>query len=305
MVRLFGGASSELSLCVHGNDHDGPELGPSLKKPDSIALVQQALRRAVRFERRTGIPVDRVMVPPHEELGEVAARALLACGFEATCTTRPHPWAATSLETPWLTRPPRAGPLVGWSSVDIVAGGLPVLLRAGFSHSREDLVLRAFLGQPLILYGHHDVLRDGHGVFADAAAAINRLGDVRWSSLAAIARGSVQTRRHGDTLDVRMLARHVRVDVPAGIAQLRIDAGELTPPLPARLRVAVGNHHAEYEHLSDSSTAFLKCGGPGPLTLALEVPSARVSAARPSLRLRCVARRLATETRDRLQAVLT
>ena len=73
-----------------------------------------------------------------------------------------------------------------------MAGGLPVLLRADFAlHPREDLVLRAFLGQPLILYGHHELLREGPSALTEAAAAIDRLGDVRWSSLAEIAGASI------------------------------------------------------------------------------------------------------------------
>src|SRR5262249_48984385 len=79
------------------------------------------------------------------------------------------------------------GPTAAWRTVDVVAGGLPLLLRSSFEHPREDLVLRAFLRQPLILYGHHDTFADGLDVLAEAAADVNRLGDVRWQSLGAIA----------------------------------------------------------------------------------------------------------------------
>ena len=119
------------------------------------------------------------------------ARALVTCGFQALCTTRPYPWAVTSPSLPWLTRPSDAGPLAAWGPVDVVAGGLTVLLRADLAlHPREDLVLRAFLGQPLILYGHHELLRDGPEALTDAAAAIDRLGEVHWCSLSEIAHAS-------------------------------------------------------------------------------------------------------------------
>jgi hypothetical protein len=63
-----------------------------------------------------------------------------------------------------------------------------MLLRTDFVYPREDHVLRAFLGQPSILYGHHDLLADGLEVLGQAAQELNRLGSVRWSSLAEIAR---------------------------------------------------------------------------------------------------------------------
>jgi hypothetical protein len=188
-IRLFREGAAHLSLCIHGNDHDGPELGRPRKDAEAMALLAQALRRIEAFERRTAIAVDRVMIPPHERLGEPMAHALLACGFRALATTRPYPWVADTPERFWLERPPEAGPLAAWGPIDVVAGGLPVLLRASFlRHPREDLVLRAFLGQPLILYGHHDLLAGGPDALAQAAAEIDRLGDVRWRSLGAIAR---------------------------------------------------------------------------------------------------------------------
>jgi hypothetical protein len=193
-ARIFRAGREHLSLCVHGNDHDGPELGRPTRDAEALALVAQALRRTGAFERRTGLAVDRVMVPPHERLSEPVARALRAYGFAGVCTTRPYPWVANTPEHHWLARPPEAGPLAAWGPVDLVAGGLPVLLRAELAafaesrSSREDLALRAFLGQPLILYGHHDLLAEGPDALARAAAEIDRLGDVRWSSLGTIAR---------------------------------------------------------------------------------------------------------------------
>jgi hypothetical protein len=187
-VRIFREGAAHLSLCIHGNDHDGAELGRIHGERQAVAVVAQALRRSAAFERRTGLAVDRVMVPPHERLSEPVARALYACGYQAFTATRPYPWLADTLERSWLEHPPETGPLVGWNPFDVVAGSLPVLLRADFlHHPREDLVLRAFLGQPLILYGHHDLLADGPDALARAAAEINRLGEVHWSALGAMA----------------------------------------------------------------------------------------------------------------------
>ncbi len=191
VVRLFREYPGQLSLCIHGNDHLGPELGRIDSDAQGLALARQALARAGAFQRHTGVPFERVMVPPHEQLSEPAARGLRAGGFAAVCVSRPYPWIDPRSPLPAAALgagPPERGALAGWGGRELVAGGLPLLLRAGFDAPREDLVLRAFLGQPLILYGHHDLLADGLDVLAEATAAIDALGAVRWGSLAAIAR---------------------------------------------------------------------------------------------------------------------
>jgi hypothetical protein len=247
-VRLFREGVEQLSICVHGNDHDGPELGRERSWPESVALATQALRRTAAFQRRTGLAVDRVMVPPHERVSESAARALRVCGFQAICTTRPYPWISTSAAVSWLQGPPEASQLSGWGPIDMVAGGLPMLLRTDFRYPREDHVLRAFLGQPVILYGHHDLFAEGLDVLAEAAAEIDRLGDVRWSSLGEIARECTQS------------------------------AHSRTAP------------HSSGGTLADSQ-APLEASGQAMVSL-------------PPWRMRPILRRLASEGRDRLQAVI-
>ncbi len=194
-VRVFREHPRELSLCIHGNDHLGPEMGRVATDRKGYVLARQALARAGAFERRTGIAYERVMVPPHEQLSEPAARGLRAAGFQAVCVSRAYPWigptrpgAAAAL----ATGPPERGASVGWSARETLVGGLPSLPRTGFNAPREDLALRAFLGQPLIVYGHQDLLRDGLDVFAQAASEIEALGDVRWASLSRIARNDNQ-----------------------------------------------------------------------------------------------------------------
>jgi len=175
-----------LSLLVHGNDHYGGELGRLHDEDEALAQAAQALRRVRAFERRTGLGVDRVMVPPHEQCSQAAAAALRRCGFEALTVTQPYPWLGDGGHS-WLAHPPVAGPLVGWRPVGH-AEGLPLLLRHPIvGRSLPEMTLRAFLGQPLILYGHQNDLDGGLDVLAAAAADVERLGPVRWSSLGEIA----------------------------------------------------------------------------------------------------------------------
>ena len=93
-------------------------------------------------------------------------------GVEALCISNPRPWLAS---------PPPEQPLIAWEPADFV-GGLPLLPRYRLDKPRDDLVFRAFLDQPLILYGHHQDLAGGLDALSGAAAEINSLGDVRWCS---------------------------------------------------------------------------------------------------------------------------
>jgi hypothetical protein len=191
VARMFREGADRLSILVHGNDHDGGELGRVATDADGLALAGQALRRIERFERRSGLHVARVMAPPHERVTESALRGLLACGFEAVSTARPFPWVQADGPS-WLIHPPGADPTAAYAPAHETEDGLPVLLRLDFGHPREELVLRAYLGQPLIVYGHHGDLADGLDVLAQAAAQINRLGDVRWLALDDIVRAGAQ-----------------------------------------------------------------------------------------------------------------
>ncbi|HEY3758588.1 MAG TPA: hypothetical protein VGL37_02415 [Solirubrobacteraceae bacterium] len=202
-----------LSLLIHGNDHVARELGRLQDDREAQPAIAQALRRIVRLERRTGIAVQRVMAPPHGACSEAALRAMFRLGIEGACISRPYPWRDGL---------PAPTPLAGWHPAELVAGGLPILPRYPLGHPRDDLALRALLGQPLILYGHHQDFADGLDLFAQAASAVNGLGDVQWGPLGWIARGNYATRQVHGTLHVEMHARRIALEVPADVQTLRV-----------------------------------------------------------------------------------
>ncbi len=213
VTSLLAKNTSVLSLMLHGNDHVARELGRLSTDAAALGAIAQALRRIAALERRSGVSVERVMAPPHGVCSEAALRAMFRLGIEATCSTHPHPWRHPL---------PPATPLAGWHPAEMVAGGLPVLLRYPLGAPTEDLALRALLGQPLIVYGHHDDFAQGLDILAQTASEINGYGDVRWGPLGEIARRSFATRQTGDTLLVKMYARRIAVDVPAGVRALRV-----------------------------------------------------------------------------------
>jgi hypothetical protein len=283
-----------ISLAVHGNDHDGGELGRADTTMAATALAAQALRRVARFERRTGHPIDRVMVPPHEACSAATVAALLRCGYEAISMTIPFPWLGVA-RADWLARPPHADALVGWRPLDR-GTGLPTILRHPLvGRSPAELRLRAYLDQPLVLYGHHDDLAPGLDLLAEAQAEVTAIAPgTAWRSLAAISRRAYETRAEGTTLAVRPLGNQLRIEVPPGVDTLRFEpsAGPRSP------RLIVDGRQFEYgEPIPVPEGAIVTVdSGPAPIEPA-EVPA-------PPRRPLAVARRLAGESRDRLAPLL-
>ncbi|MGC1164722.1 MAG: hypothetical protein WA862_01295, partial [Solirubrobacterales bacterium] len=297
-VRAMEESRGALSLAVHGNDHFGGELGRLETEAEALALAAQARRRVEAFRRRTGIAVEPVMVPPHEECAEAVPGSLRRCGFEALTMTRPFPWLAPPPRS-WLTRPAGVGPLVGWGPVD-VAAGLPVLLRHPFvGRSSSELVLRSFLDQPLILYGHQADLQQGLRVLAAAVADVNRIGPSRWCSLGEIAGSNYETRLDGSRLAVRPLTGRARVEIPAGVEQLTVEPAEARLSLPAKELTVDGQRRPLGEPLSvrPGSKVELRLRGGDELDIA-SVPAPR----RQPLAL---PRRVLSEGRDRFAPLLS
>src|SRR6185295_14247437 len=100
------------------------------------------------------------------------AAEMPGAGYDALCVSRPYPW---------LESAPPGRVLTGWAPIEMVASGLPVISRLHFAAGRDEIVLRAFLRQPVVLYGHHGDVRDGLDVLREAANQVNSVGDVRWA----------------------------------------------------------------------------------------------------------------------------
>ncbi|HEU4735768.1 MAG TPA: hypothetical protein VFS48_01920 [Solirubrobacterales bacterium] len=291
--RALAESAGAISLLVHGNDHNGGELGRQATEREGLQLAAQALRRIDAFQRRTGIAVDRVMVPPHELCSEEAALGLLRSGFEAITMTRPFPWLSQPPRS-WLSRPDGAGPLVGWHPADF-AGQLPVILRHPLlTRDAPELVLRAFLDQPLILYGHHEDVAGGLGVLADAARDVNRLGETRWCSVGEIAAANFETRRDGATLAVRPYTRRLRVEIPEGTGQLLLELPAAHPG-PGVERLTVDGEPAQI-----GEPIEVRAGSVAELRLHATSEADPAAVPAPRRQPLALARRALGEGRDRL-----
>jgi len=295
-VSLLRGSRS-LSLLVHGNDHFGGELGHEVTDAEALTVAAQALRRVAAFERRTGVKVSRLMVPPHEACSEPMARALVRAGFDAITMTRPYPWEEASPPS-WLAPAPSAEAPVGWWPADSAPGLPPVLLRhplASPLYSAAEVALRAYLDQPLILYGHHDDLRDGLDLLAERTLEIESLGETRWASLGEIAASNFSSCADGEQLRVRPHSRRLSVEIPTGISTLVVEPAGMGPDeevLLGRRRFGIGEP--------------IPISGRERVELVLRSPDA-VSPDRvapPPREIRRLARRLAGEAHDRITPTL-
>ncbi len=295
-ARLFRENHDRLSLLIHGNDHLREELARPMSFDDRLRQLAQARRRIADFERRAAVEVSPVMAPPHGSCSEDAARAMLLTGYSAACISRPYPWLAS---------PPLDRPLAGWLPAELVAGGLPVIPRYSINKDRSELLFRAWLGQPLVVYGHHGDLAHGLDRLSELADLINGFGEVRWCSLAAISRTNGSRQLANGTLRIGLFSRefdglqpeestHLAVSLPTphayrGSLQIRINDAvhdlvrsdvELTT---SRVPMA-GGQHFSIRLLHTEEVDFTALPSPRP-------------------RLWPIVRRFLTEGRDRLQPV--
>jgi hypothetical protein len=190
--------------------------------------------------------------------------------------------------------------LTGWGPADVTAGGLPVLLRHPFAPRKpHELALRAFLGQPLIVYGHHGDLADGLEGFEQAVAEVDDLGPTRWCSLAEMAATSFETRRDGALLRVRMLSRRVRVELPEGVERVAVELADGHAE-PAEERVVATVDGVEHPAVTAADASLAVAPG---AALELELRHAKAvhpyAVGAPRIRPLAIARRMAGETRDR------
>jgi hypothetical protein len=285
-VSLFKRRRDRLSLVCHGNDHVKQELLRPREPDAALSMAAQAMRRILRFERRAGLPVDRVMTPPHGLCSENVTQALGAVGFDALCAIHPIPWTG---------EPPPSAVLAGWEPADFVAG-CAVIPRRTLDCSAAEIALHAFLDHPIVLYGHHEDLAHGLEPLAEAAARVNRLGDVRWMALGDMALANHTQRVTGRRVLVAPYARRVVVSPPARASTLVVQE-----PRHAHGNAGLGGWSLGAGPIQPfGAEAPIECGGPLEIRLrgGHDVDAGQVAA--PAWRPWPKLRRAGTEMRDRV-----
>lgn len=212
---VFREHPGRLSLTVHGCYHLRQEMARCYGPADRLALCAEALRRVAAFERKSGLAVCQVMESPHGVIDRGMFGALLALGYEATLITpRQFLQHDTGADIP---------PCFGLQSVCYVDGGLGMIPRITIQpHWRTEATLAAFLGQPIVIAGHHQDAANDLEALSDIAQTVNAFGPVRWCSLSEIARSNYATRVEGTTLTVCVGSRRTVLPLPAGVRKVRI-----------------------------------------------------------------------------------
>ena len=290
-VAAFGDFGDSLSLLIHGNDHLRHELGRLESRERARVILGQALRRIGRLEQRTGLAVDRVMTAPHERCSQVAKAAMLDLGYEALMIDEAHPWRF---------RPAAERPTAGWNPAELVTGGLPVVRREHLRVAGDDLVFRAFLRQPLVLYGHSEDFSDGFGRVHRAVETINGLGPVRWCSAETISRSNYMQRLEGSTLRVRSFSRLATLDIPRGVTHARVELARTAGAEGSTVKL--GGASGVLTALAGTLASDELAVEPGPTELVITPPSGPGgwSGTRRSLPARAFARRAVAQLRDRV-----
>ena len=216
VAAVFRDHPKRISLLIHGNNHSYLELGQTRSESDCLAILAQALRRFARLDDRHGLRFSRVMEAPHGVISDAFLGPLASLGYEAALYT-PSQFIRFNRGKPWPAS-------LGTGSLDVFPQGLGAIPRLVMSeHWRADVMIAAFLRQPVVLAGHHQDLRAGLGFLAEFAARVNRLGNVRWSNPSEIARSRFISRREGSSWVVRLGARTVECRVPSGVTQVVIE----------------------------------------------------------------------------------
>lgn len=256
--------SPALSVSVHGNRHLKREMSAAVDAAGSARFGAQANRRIDRLRRR-GLDVDPVIIPPHGACSEAMQQSLAGQGYVAVCYTGPVDSSADQLLAVNL-----------YPADTHLRGGLPGLHRIKFVTTESHLRIRSFLGHPVILYGHHEDFVDGLGVLADCAASLARCGDYRWTSLHEVVLSNYAYVRRGDVAEVTAWSSVIDIQAPAGVqtVSVRWPSGQRS------------------DHATTGSQVRLVDPGLRP---AVDVPAGRDRQLPEAL-----ARRVATEARDRL-----
>lgn len=286
-ARIFREHPRQLSLLVHGNNHLRRELGRLDSVSAARATAIQALQRIERLERRAGVGVARVMAAPHGACSEPSMTALRESGFDALCIGRSRPWLGAT----------KAHPLEEFGVAEFV-NGLATIPRQPLSHSWDELCFHAFLGQPLILYGHHDDLSNGDDVLSRAAEFVNGFGSVQWLALGDIARTNVSVKREGAAMVVQPHARLVEAEFDDEVEYVRLVLPDQLRGLVSEARLTAPGRPPETVAISSQwPTRNARS-----VSVELLFEDAVGRADRPLLRLTAIAavRRLMTETRDRV-----
>ncbi len=213
-LAIFRSHSPRLSLVLHGNSHIKNELAQSRPPEDCLRLLAQALRRYSSVRQNEGLEACLVMEAPHGAVTTENLAQMVALGYAAVLGTPERLFRCNAGANLPKT--------LGMDYADLL-GGLPVIPRIRMSPGwGTDVLLAAFLRQPIVLACHHWDLAAGYDLPWAFADLVNGLTGTRWASPSAIVNSSFKLLRTGELLHLKMYSRRVCVSVPDDVRMLAV-----------------------------------------------------------------------------------
>jgi peptidoglycan/xylan/chitin deacetylase (PgdA/CDA1 family) len=207
MVSLFRAHEDRFSICIHGDNHDHQEFGSYAETPldGQVHDIKQAVARMAKFHELTHIPYDPVMVFPHSISPEPTFGALKRYNFWAT---------ANSLNVPMGSEAP-SDPDFALRAATLNFANFPSLRRysAEAPGPPAQLVVDAFLGNPMLFYVHQAFFAPGIDAFDKTADTVNQIEPAtEWRNLGFIAQHLyVEKLRDDGDYDVRAYTSSMRL----------------------------------------------------------------------------------------------
>ena len=292
--EVFKKSSPRLTLLIHGNNHTSMEMLSTDSPAGQLALAAQAMRRMDRVELKHQTSFLRIMEPPHAVISYEMFGHLLALGYEAAFGTSEHlvrhnphiPWPSTT----------------GLYRTELLCGGFPVIPRIRMSPNwKNEVLLAAFLRQPILLAGHHAEAKDGLKLLADFAHLVNSIQNVTWASPLEIVRSNYKYFRQKDTLNVKAYSRKFHFRVPEGVNNLFLHRPWLQTGMEGETLLIKNDGREIFQGVGGYMVGPIAVNSPGILEIysppTKQIDHRTVTA--PRLRCWPVMRKVFTEMRDR------
>lgn len=291
-AAIFQEYPDALSLAIHGNDHEYKELIRSVSNDEAAKVIAQAMRRIARIERKSGLGVAQIMVPPHGACSAMFFNIMARSGFYGATTTRNAVWKYSELKE----REPGSG-----LALAEIVGGLPVIHRFRFNSDRRRhrIAITAYLKHPLIAYGHHEDFAGGLDAFDDVAKQINKFG-TKWMSPTELFASNFESKHEGGTLWIKPFSRHVVVPAGNGCSEVRFDFSNFPDGSAGTLEFS-RDGSPKIRHICANGTAVIATDGAHAITITLESDNqiAYWNVPKRRTRLTSAIRRVMSECRDR------
>ncbi len=154
-------------------------------------------------------------------------------------------------------------------------------------HWRTEAMLAAFLGQPIVIAGHHQDAANDLEALEEIAETVNGFGEVRWCSLTEIARANYTTRLDGATLSVSIGSRRILLPVPEGVREVSIHRPWIADNAVEPLMVKGADQTVRAIQAASAESAPVAVMGPGTIEICSPVSNpvspGEVPAPRPRL----------------------